>query len=410
MSAKPGLPSELAYSALERAHRESAGTVTRTPLLSAGSLSSRYGGRLVLKAENLQRTGSFKLRGALSKLRAVGSAPGVVAGSAGNHAQSLAYAARASGIRCEVFMPLDAAVGKLAAVRAFGATVHQRGETVDECVALARARAEEAGFVFVHPFDDLDVVAGQAGVGIEILEDLPAFATVIVPVGGGGLAAGLAAAIRQRRPEARIVGVQAERCAPFARALAGEAAAPGAAPAATIADGIAVKTPGEITLPLVERLLDQLVVVDEASIADAMALLLERSKLVVEGAGAAPLAAVLAGTVELEPEAATVVVLSGGNVDIGLTATLAARREALQGRRVRFLTRVPDRPGSLARLLATVAKTRANLITVDHVRESAQLDVLETGVVLTLETRGPDHAEEVRQALRDAGYETSDAW
>jgi threonine dehydratase len=408
VSAEPQLPAGLAYAELERAHRESAGTATRTPLLSAGSLSSRYGGRLVLKAENLQRTGSFKLRGALAKLRAVGSAPGVVAGSAGNHAQSLAYAARAAGVRCEVFMPLDAAVGKLAAVRAFGATVHQRGEAVDECVALARARAEESGFVFVHPYDDLDVIAGQAGVGIEIVEDLPAFSTVIVPVGGGGLAAGVAAAIRQRRPDARIVGVQAERCAPFARALAGETAAPSVAAAATIADGIAVKSPGEITLPLVGRLLDQLVVVDESSIADAMALLLERSKLVVEGAGAAPLAAVLAGTVELDPGSATVVVLSGGNVDIGLTATIAARREALQGRRVRFLTRVPDRPGGLARLLATVARTRANLITVEHVRESAQLDVLETGVVLTLATRGPDHAEEVRQALRDAGYETSD--
>lgn len=410
MSAEPQLPAELAYPELERTHRESAGTVTRTPLLSAGSLSSRYGGRLVLKAENLQRTGSFKLRGALSKLRSVGAAPGVVAGSAGNHAQSLAYAARASGIRCEVFMPLDAPVGKLAAVRAFGAAVHQLGESVDECVALARARAEEAGFVFVHPFDDLGVVAGQAGVAIEILEDLLSFSTVIVPVGGGGLAAGVAAAIRQRQPSARIVGVQAERCAPFARALAaGAAAPPAAAPAATIADGIAVKQPGEITLPLVERLLDQLVVVDEGSIADAMALLLERSKLVVEGAGAAPLAAVLAGRVELEPEAATVVVLSGGNVDIGLMAKIAARREALQGRRVRFLTRVPDRPGGLARLLATVATTRANLITVEHVRESAQLDVLETGVVLTLETRGPEHAEEVRQALRDAGYETAAA-
>jgi threonine dehydratase len=410
VSADPQLPGALAYAELERAHRESAGTVTRTPLLSAGSLSSRYGGRLVLKAENLQRTGSFKLRGALEKLREIGAAPGVVAGSAGNHAQSLAYAARAAGIRCEVFMPLDAAVGKLAAVRAFGATVHQRGESVDECVALARARAEEAGFVFVHPYDDLDVVAGQAGVGVEILEDLPSFSTVIVPVGGGGLAAGVAAAIRQLRPEARLVGVQAERCAPFVRALSGDAAAPSVAPAATIADGIAVKSPGEITLPLVERLLDQLVVVDESSIADAMALLLERSKLVVEGAGAAPLAAVLAGTVELEPDSATVVVLSGGNVDIGLTATIAARREALQGRRVRFLTRVPDRPGGLARLLTTVAKTRANLITVEHVRESAQLDVLETGVVLTLATRGPDHAEEVQQALRAAGYETSAAW
>jgi threonine dehydratase len=412
VTALPELPGELALERLRRAHELSAEAIVRTPVLTVGSLSARLGGPLALKAENLQRTGSFKLRGALNKLRssreAAGEAAGVVAGSAGNHAQSLAYAARTFAIPCEVFMPVDASVGKMAAVRAFGAEVHAEGESVDECVELARARAEEAGLLFVHPFDDLDVIAGQAGVGLEILEDRPELGTVVVPIGGGGLISGVAAAIRQARPEARIVGVQAERCSPFPLSLEAGAAV-GAELAATIADGIAVKRPGEVTLPLVELLVDKVLTVSESAIAGAMALLLERSKLVVEGAGAASLAAVISGQVELDPERANVVVLSGGNVDIGLLARIAARQETLAGRRLRLFTRVSDRPGGLADLLAAVAPTKANLITVEHIRESAQLDVHETGVELTLETRGPDHAQAVRAALAAAGYEASDA-
>lgn len=388
MTAGLELPDELEFERLERAHRRSAATVVRTPLLTAGSLSARFAGSLLLKAENLQRTGSFKLRGALNKLDAVGRERGVVAGSAGNHAQSLAYAARSFGVPCEVFMPTDAAVGKLAAVRAFGATVHEGGESVDASVELARERAAEGGLLFVHPFDDLDVIAGQAGVGIEILEDCPESASVIVPVGGGGLISGVAAALRQRRPEARIVGVRASTMA-------------------TIADGIAVKRPGAKTLPLIEALVSEVVTVSEGEIAEAMALLLERAKLVVEGAGAAALAAVLAGKVEVEAGRETVVVLSGGNVDIGLLARITDRQESLRGRRLRIFTKVPDRPGGLADLLAAIATLRANLISVEHVREHAELDVLETGVELTLETRGREHAEAVREGLRAAGYECS---
>ncbi|MBS1678197.1 MAG: threonine ammonia-lyase [Actinobacteria bacterium] len=402
------MPPELALAELQRAHRDSAEIVSRTPLLTARSVSAQLAGPLLLKAENLQRTGSFKLRGALNKVRSLAPGTGVVAGSAGNHAQALAYAARAYGCECEVFMPLDAPVSKFAAVRAFGATVHQIGESVDESVALAAERAERAGLLLVHPFDDLDIVAGQAGVGLEILEQEPELGTVVVPIGGGGLISGVAAAVRQVRPDARVIGVQAARCAPFRDSLAAGHPVDITA-GSTIADGIAVKRPGKITLPLVDALVDEVLILSEEAIAEAMAMLLERSKLVVEGAGAAAFAAVVSGQVELDPDRANVVVLSGGNVDIGLLATIAERRETLQGRRLRLSTKVPDRPGGLAHLLATVAATRANLIQVEHVRDQLGLEVRQTAVELTLETRGPEHAEAVRQALRAAGYPAEDA-
>lgn len=375
-------------------------------MFTMGSLSARLGGEVVLKAENLQRTGSFKLRGALNKLHTSHSAAGVVTGSAGNHAQALAYAARTIGIPCEVFMPADAPIDKAAAVRAFGGEVHSTGDSVDECIELALARADETGFLFVHPFDDLGVIAGQGGVGVEILEERPEIGSVVVPIGGGGLIAGVAAALRQVQPKARIVGVQAERCSPFPQSL--RVGSPVSAEReTTIADGISIKRPGEITLPLVDNLVDDIVTVSDSEIAEAMALLLERSKLVVEGAGAAALAAVIGARIELDPEQANVVVLSGGNVDIGLLAAIAARQQALRGRRLRLSTRISDRPGGLARLLAAVAEARANLIAVEHVRESSLLDVRETGVELTMETRGEQHAEEVRAALAAAGYETN---
>jgi threonine dehydratase len=238
---------------------------------------------------------------------------------------------------------------------------------------------------------------------LELLEDRPGLGTVVFPI-GGGLISGVAAAIRQTRPEVRFIGVEAERCSLFVASVAAGVAV-SAGSVATIADGIAVKQPGEVTLPLVQQLVDEIVTVSESAIAEAMALLLERSKLVVEGAGAASLAAVISGQVELDPERANVVVLSGGNADVGLLARIAARQEALQGRRLRLFTKVSDRPGGLARLLIAVAEAKANLITVEHVRESRQLDVLETAVELTLETRGRDHADRVLDALREAGYE-----
>lgn len=387
MSAAAAVP-ELPRERLEASWRASSELVRHTPVLTAASLSERCGGTVRLKAENLQRTGSFKLRGALNKVRSVaGEATGVVAGSAGNHAQALAYAARAHGIGCEVFMPVDAAVSKVEAVRAFGAHVHQEGEVVSDCVALARERARDGGLAFVHPYDDLDVIAGQAGVGIELIADVGDVARVVVPIGGGGLASGVAAVLRQVRPDVSIFGVRVEDAR------------------RTIADGIAIKEPGELTGPLIEQLVDDVVNVPEDEIAEAMVLLAERSKLVVEGAGAAALAALLAGKVAAAANGSTVAVLSGGNVDVGLLSTIVTRHETRVGRRLRVFTRVADLPGGLAGLLATVAAAGANLIDVEHVREGVDLDVRETGIELTIETRGPDHAALLLDGLREAGYD-----
>jgi threonine dehydratase len=390
---------------IAEAHRASASLVVRTPVLSAGSISAHCGGTIAVKAENLQRTGSFKLRGALNKLRRLpAGSTGVVAGSAGNHAQSVAYAARANGLTCEVYMPFGAAVSKVAAVQAFGAMVHQKADSVDECVALARAHAEDSTLAFVHPFDDEDVIAGQAGLGLELAEDVPELAMAIIPVGGGGLASGAALAIKERHPHVRIVGVQAAACAPYAESLrAGHPVEAG--PAATIADGIAIKRPGEITLALLSDLLDDLATVDETAIAEAMVLLLERAKLVVEGAGAASVAALLSGAVRPAAHGVTAAVLSGGNVDAALLSALAARHETKVGRRIRLLTRVPDTPGGLAGLLSLVAADGVNVLNVEHVRDGFPLGVRQTGVELTLETRGREHGRDLLADLRAHGYE-----
>ena len=395
----------LGIDAVRRARDAGRGIVRHTPTLSCRSLDEFAGAPVFVKAENLQRTGSFKLRGALSRLAGETAPDGVVAGSAGNHAQALAYAARVRGIPCELFMPADAAVAKVAAVRAFGGTVQLGGASVDDCVAAARERAEQTGAVFVHPFDDPRIIAGQGTLGLELLEDLPEVATVIVPVGGGGLIGGVAGVLKALRPSVRIIGVQAEHCAPFpaARREGGAVAVP---VRPTIADGIAIKRPGRLTLPLVDAWVDDLVTVAEEDVAEAMVLLLERSKLVVEGAGAVGVAALLGGRLpRATADGPTVVVLSGGNVDAGLLAQIANHHETHAGRRLRLFTRVPDRPGGLAGLVNAVATAGGNLRTLDHVRDAVDLPVRDTGVHVVLETRGPEHSEAIVVALRDAGYE-----
>jgi threonine dehydratase len=387
---------------LQERRQASADIVRTTPVFSSRSLSASCGGEIHLKAENLQRTGSFKLRGALSKL---GTLPPtcreVVAGSAGNHAQALAYAARTRGIGCKVYVPAGASIAKIAAVEAFGAEVLVGGDSVDTAVACARAYADECGATFVHPFDDLDVLKGQAGVGLELCEQVSDLAKVIVPVGGGGLASGIAMAIRSLRPEVEIVGVQADACAPYADLMHGGQPR---IPVATIADGIAIKRPGELTRPLVERLLDDMVTVSDDQIAEAMMLLLERSKLLAEGAGAAATAALVVGATAPASRGATVVIISGGNVDLGVLAGLIGRHETVADRRLRLATRVPDRSGGLAGLLAAVAASGASVREVLHVREGIELHVSETGIELLLETRGASHARAVVEQLTAAGH------
>ena len=391
---------------IDRAVEAGSGVVRETPVLSSQTLSDRAGTTIVLKAENLQRTGSFKLRGALAKIASLGDgcSAGVVAGSAGNHAQAVAYAARALGVPCEVFMPQGAPIAKVEAATALGATVRFEGVSVDDCLAAAHTRADEAGMAFIHPFDDPVVIAGQGGIGIELLRQVSDVARVVVPVGGGGLISGIASAMKSERPDLEVVGVQVEAAAPFAASLAAGKPMP-VQSVRTIADGIAVKRPGELTLALIGQLVDEIVTVSEDEVAEAMVFLLERTKLVVEGAGAVGVAALLAGKLS-EPRlpGTTVIVLSGGNVDAGLLAEVARRHETQAGRRLVLLARLPDRPGSLAPLLTLVAEQGANLLDVQHIREGVDLHIRETSVQLVLETRSAAHARAVIEAVRSAGY------
>ncbi len=389
---------------LEAARAAVAADVVHTPTLASPELSASLGSAVALKAECLQVTGSFKLRGVLSRVSAMGAAAGrgLVTASAGNHARAVAQAARLRGIDCDVFMPRDAPVSKVLAAEALGARVRLEGASVDDTIEQALRLAHDTGAEFVHPFDDIDVIAGQATLGLELLADVPDLAMVVVPVGGGGLASGIGIALRRAGRDVRLVGVQAAECAPYVEALDGGAGAH--VGSLTIADGVAVKRPGALTLPLLRELLDEILTVGEDQIADAMVFLAERAKLVAEGAGAVAVAALMSGA--LRPVAGTTVaVVSGGNVDSGLLASLLLRHETEEGRRVRIFTRVPDRPGGLAELLGLIAGARANVVSVEHLREAVPLHVRETAVELMLETRGPGHTQEVLGALAAGGYE-----
>ena len=385
---------------IRRAREAGSGVVKHTPVTSSFALSERTGGQIVVKAENLQRTGSFKIRGAMNKLATLGSAAsaGVTAGSAGNHAQALAFAARSHGVPCEIYVPKNAPIAKMAACRSYGATVIEGGDSLDDAVVRARARATETGMAFCHPYDDPVVVAGQATLGFELLDDVKDLQCVIIPLGGGGLASGVAIAVKRQLPHVKVIGVQVEACAPYANGQ------PPSGPVLTLADGIAVKKPGEVTRPLVEKWLDDVVVVDESAVADAMVLLMERSKLYVEGAGAVGVSALLSEKVAPARHGTTCVVLSGGNVDLGVVPGLIRRHETQAGRRLIVFVRVSDRPGGLAQLLAIFAEQGASVIDIEHVREGVDLQVRETGVNAVLEVRGHEHSESVVEAVRAAGY------
>ena len=378
-----------------------ADVVKRTPVVSSLTLSADIGGDVVLKAENLQRTGSFKIRGATNKVASIGHAAasaGVTTGSAGNHAQALAFAARHFGVPCEIFVPVGAAITKIDACRALGATVVEHGAALAEAVDAAQQRAAATGMTFCAPFDDAAVIAGQGTLGLELVEDLDDLATVIVPLGGGGLISGVALAVKSLRPRVRVVGVQAAVCAPYAGGT------PAAGPVLTLADGIAVKYPGELTGPLVDQWVDDVVTVDEDAIADAMVLLMDRAKLYVEGAGAVGVAALLSGAVTPSTAGSTCVVLSGGNVDLGVVPGLIRRHENSSGHRLSVVARIDDRPGSLAHLLAVFADGGADLIEVQHVREGLDLHVRETGIHATFAVRSRDQAAALVESARAAGY------
>ncbi len=381
--------------------------VKHTPVVSSLTLSSDIGGNVVLKAENLQRTGAFKIRGAVNKVSSLGDAAsvGVTTGSAGNHAQALAFAAQHFGVPCEIFVPVGAAITKIDACRALGATVVEHGAALAEAVHAAQERSRVTAMTFCSPFDDVAVIAGQGTLGLEVIEDIADVSLVVVPLGGGGLISGTAIAIKSQRPDVRVIGVQAAACAPYAGDI------PPEGPVLTLADGIAVKHPGEITAPLVERWVDEVVTVDEDAIADAMVLLMDRAKLYVEGAGAVGVAALLSGAVTPSSEGSTCVVLSGGNVDLGVVPSLIRRNENTAGRRLSVVARIDDRPGSLAQLLMVFADGGADLIEVRHIREGLDLHVRETGIHATFAVRSSDRAAALIDAASDAGYDIrSSSW
>ena len=373
---------------VEQARARLEGVARETPIVRSATLSELAGRDVWLKAENLQRTGSFKVRGAVNRVAALDDgerARGVVAASAGNHGQAVAWAAREAGVPATIFVPQDAPMAKVEATRSYGAVVEMTGASFEEAVATGRRHAEETGAVYVHAFEDGVVIAGQGTVGLELVEQLEDVETVVVPVGGGGLAAGIALGVESARAGVRVVGV---RTPPEGFA---------------VADGIAVKQLGELPRAILADRIDSMVEVSSAEIAQAIVLCLERTKLVVEGAGAAGVAAVLAGRVAGHGPVA--VILSGGNVDATTLISVMRHGLTLAGRYLVVRTRVPDRPGELQKLLDHVTAERINVIDVEHRREGAPIAVGETEIWLTLATRDEEHCQTLLSAMRGWGYD-----
>jgi threonine dehydratase len=392
---------------IETARAVQGNVVLRTPLEGSRWLSERVGAPVFFKCENLQRAGSFKIRGAfvrMSRLSPEQRAHGVVAASAGNHAQGVALAAQQLGIRATVFMPVGAPIPKEKATRGYGAEVRFAGNSVDDALVAAKKFAADTSAVLVHPFDHEDIVAGQGTCGLEILEQCPQVKTIVVPCGGGGLLAGISIAARALRPEVRLVGVQAEKAAAYPESLRVGHPVP-VADMATMADGIAVGLPGEVPFAAISACTDEVVTVSEESLSTALLMILERAKLVVEPAGAAAVAAVLDAPRGFEGP--VVAVLSGGNIDPLLLMSVIRHGMAAAGRYLSFRVHISDRPGALAKLLGELADAGANVLDVVHARTSAQLRVDEVEVLLHLETRGSEHCDAVLAKLRHAGYPLS---
>ena len=401
------------YEDVRLARQALRGVVRQTPMLPSRALSDLVGGPVWLKCEHLQRAGSFKIRGAylrISRLTEAEQSAGVIAASAGNHAQGVALAASILGIRATVVMPENVQLPKLTATRAYGAEVVLHGANITEALARAAEIAERAGSTLIHPFEHADIIAGQGTVGLEIMEQCAQARTVVVPVGGGGLIAGIATAVRGGPgaagaaggvPAPAVIGVQAAAVAPFPASLA--AGRPvGVTAAPTMADGIAVAVPGAITFQIIQELVGQMLTVTEEGLSRALLTCLERGKQLVEPAGAAGVAALLEHPGAAEPP--VVVVLSGGNIDPLLLSRVLRYGLAAAGRYLAVRCRIPDLPGSLARLLTEIGALGASVLDVVHERVSAGLRIDEVEVTLQLETRGPDHREAIVAALAAAGY------
>jgi threonine dehydratase len=372
---------------IEAARARLEGHARVTPVYGSATLSREAGRDVLLKAENLQRTGSFKIRGAMNRLATLSPeerAAGVVAASAGNHGQAVAWAARELGVHATIFMPQDAPMAKVEPTVGYGAEEVLVGAGFEEALAEAMRRVDETGATFVHAFEDERVIAGQGTIGLELAEQVPDADTLLIPVGGGGLAAGVSIALRALRPKVRLVGVEVRRGG------------------YTIADGIAVKQPGALTMGILEETLDEIVEVSDEEISEAITLLLERSKLLVEGAGAVGVAALLAGKCEGSDRVCAL--LSGGNIDPTLLISVMRHGLTVAGRYLVLRSRLPDRPGELMRFLEVVADTRANIVAIEHRREGVALEVADTGIELTVVTRNEQHCLRLVAALESHGY------
>ncbi|HEY7956312.1 MAG TPA: threonine ammonia-lyase [Polyangia bacterium] len=391
---------------VERARARIKDSIYVTPCAHSETFSKLTGNKVYFKLENLQMTGSFKERGALNKILTLTSeerASGVICASAGNHAQGVAYHAVRQGLKATIVMPTATPLVKVTRTREFGAEVVLHGASYDEAFEEAWRRKEAEGLTFIHAFDDAAVMAGQGTIGLELLEQNPYLDAVMVPVGGGGLISGIAVAIKETNPRIQIIGVQTARLPSMKRAL--EAGAPCVLPpAGTIADGIAVRKAGALTLPVVKKYVDEIVTVDEEEIAKAILLLLEREKTVAEGAGAAAVAALVQGKTTLAGKKVALVI-GGGNIDVNLLARIIERGLVKDGRLVRLRVRIPDHPGALHRLTGRIADVRANILEVFHNRAFSRVDLGETAVDVTLETRGAEHIAELVQLLDEDHYE-----
>ena len=404
-----GVPHDLVGpSDVEAAARLLEGVVLRTPVQNSRVLSAMVGGRVVLKCENLQRAGSFKIRGAyvrMSRMSDEEKRRGVVAASAGNHAQGVALAASLLGMRATVYLPAGAALPKVAATQEYGAEVRTAGSSVDEALVAAQDHATRTGAVLIHPFDHADVVAGQGTIALEILEQVPDVRTIVVPIGGGGLAAGVIAALGDRHPQIRVVGVQAAGAAAYPASLAAGRPVP-AVRLTTMADGIAVGRPGDVPFALLHDHHIQVRTVSEEDLSRALLLVAERAKLLVEPSGAAAVAALMADHQGIETPA--VAILSGGNIDPLLLLRVVRHGLSSAGRYLQIRIRVADRPGALAALLADLAAAGGNVMDVGHVRTATGLTIDEVEIGVHVETRGPEHCHQVMDHLRAAGYRVTE--